>query len=769
MANYSNLKAAIADVIKTNGTNAITGQVLQDTLNSIVSVIGANYQFAGVATPATNPGTPDQNVLYFATETGLYPNFGGVNLERRSLYLLMWNGSWHVDDSLDFGDIYDEYIQQFINLLEQYQPIVIEGNVVNAPDEEDLTSVNDLLKFKNKSYFPENYSGLGRVFLRKNIVNGENVLTQAMMSESNTIYIIQYDHTLNEDITVPANCVLEFDGGSLSGNKTLTGNNTGISAGLVKIFHTDIVLAGTWGIDEYYPEWFGAKGNGSTDDSTAINTLVKMAPDNAVIKFSQGKTYACFINVFRNNITLMGYGSKLKGVSGAEGNVVTVGYPNYTGVGYDDSVDPSSTTWVYFNNINMYGFDIDGNYANVPHSETDIKGHGVLLTLIGRSTFKDMYIHDCHVTCFDNASKSNYNNIDITVANGGNSSAYGSNNYYPNFDVNSSYYCNFKIRSIGGKHGCRLDNNCRFNNCDFNIYDPALTGLRLVTAVAQNQLSDNIVNAVIDGNNKCTMYGFGLFGTDIAKAKNNIINVSVRKCNTTSEAAIGISGYGNIVNITSRENTAKVLSFLGKSNVITLCSNDDGTGLSGDTKTPLVNCVANSEQNKVVANITNFTGGRVLYVGTNCINNDIDISTDKAMIISDQSAGKSLIKQKYNARPIIWENSSPTSAVAAAFKIDISNYLSNGFNHLLIEFAASTSDNFTVYYAKLPAVINRISFVQAVKFENNQTVFMNRQFKYDQNNGKIFFWGGYTSTGDAATADNTILIPLRVYGCYIDG
>ncbi len=618
------------------------------------------------------------------------------------------------------------------------------------------------------------YNGMGRVVIPKNMVSDVNILTQDSFEDgngnplTNTVFVIQYEFTLGEDVTIPANCVLEFGGGSLSGNKTLTGNNTSISAGLFKIFHTDITLAGTWNISKYYPEWLGAKGDGSTDDSVAINKLIKMVPDNSVIKFSQGKTYACFINVFRNNITLMGYGSKLKGVSGAEGNVVTVGYPNYTGVGYDDSVDPSSITWVYFNNINMYGFDIDGNYANVPHSETDLKGHGVLLTLIGRSTFKDMYIHDCHVTCFDNASESNHNNIDITVANGGNSSAYGSNNYYPNFDVNSSYYCNFKVRSIGGKHGCRLDNNCRFNNCDFNIYDPALTGLRLMTAVAQNQLSDNIVNAVIDGNNKCTMLGFSLYGTDNAKVKNNIINVSVRKCNTTSEA-VGIGGYGNIVNITSRENTAKVLSFSGKSNVITLCSNDDGTGLSGDTTTPLVNCVANSEQNKVIANITNFTGGRVLYVGTNCINNDIDISTDKAMIISDQSAGKSLIKQKYNARPILWENSSPTSAVAASFKIDISNYLSNGFNYLLIEFAESTSDNLTVYYAKLPAVVNRISSVQAVKFENNQTVFMNRSFKYDQGNGKIFFWGGNTSTGGAATADDTILIPLRVYGCYIDG
>ena len=63
MANYQNLKAAISAAIKTNGNQEITGQVLQDVLNSIVSVIGANYTFAGVATPATNPSTPDQNVV----------------------------------------------------------------------------------------------------------------------------------------------------------------------------------------------------------------------------------------------------------------------------------------------------------------------------------------------------------------------------------------------------------------------------------------------------------------------------------------------------------------------------------------------------------------------------------------------------------------------------------------------------------------------------------------------------------------------------------
>ncbi len=41
----------------------------------------------------------------------------------------------------------------------------------------------------------------------------KNVLTQHMMSKSNTIYIIQYDYCLaGQTIEVPENCVLDFQG-----------------------------------------------------------------------------------------------------------------------------------------------------------------------------------------------------------------------------------------------------------------------------------------------------------------------------------------------------------------------------------------------------------------------------------------------------------------------------------------------------------------------------------------------------------------------------
>lgn len=104
MANYSNLKAAIAAAIKQNGNQEITGQVLQDVLTSMVSVIGANYTFAGVATPATNPGTPDQNVVYLASKGGTYTNFGGIELPA-GISLLMWNGAWTAQTFFVLDDV----------------------------------------------------------------------------------------------------------------------------------------------------------------------------------------------------------------------------------------------------------------------------------------------------------------------------------------------------------------------------------------------------------------------------------------------------------------------------------------------------------------------------------------------------------------------------------------------------------------------------------------------------------------------------------------
>lgn len=93
MANYDNLISAIKASIKPNGTQAITGQVLQDTLLGMVSQLGKNYAFGGVATPSTNPGTPTVNTFYIATEAGTYTNMGDVVVADGEWSVISWNGA----------------------------------------------------------------------------------------------------------------------------------------------------------------------------------------------------------------------------------------------------------------------------------------------------------------------------------------------------------------------------------------------------------------------------------------------------------------------------------------------------------------------------------------------------------------------------------------------------------------------------------------------------------------------------------------------------
>lgn len=99
MGNYKQLKAAIAAAIKANGMQGITGDVLQATLLSLVSNIGDNATFAGMATPDTNPGTPDQNIFYLAAQPGVYSNFGGVKLTNQVLIFTNKNGTWVKNES----------------------------------------------------------------------------------------------------------------------------------------------------------------------------------------------------------------------------------------------------------------------------------------------------------------------------------------------------------------------------------------------------------------------------------------------------------------------------------------------------------------------------------------------------------------------------------------------------------------------------------------------------------------------------------------------
>lgn len=105
MANYANLIAAIKAAVKQNGTNDITGQVMQDVLVNMTNTIGRFAAFAGTAMPSTNPNSPDQTVYYLTSIPGTYVNFGGIVVPPDRLVALHnISGSWELVVVVTFSD-----------------------------------------------------------------------------------------------------------------------------------------------------------------------------------------------------------------------------------------------------------------------------------------------------------------------------------------------------------------------------------------------------------------------------------------------------------------------------------------------------------------------------------------------------------------------------------------------------------------------------------------------------------------------------------------
>lgn len=165
-------------------------------------------------------------------------------------------------------DMLSESTKQFINASGG-------GTINNLADDEDLVSVDkgeslSVLKFADRAYNPGIYVGMGYKILRRNIIDGKNILTQDMVNQPHTIYMIQYDYDLNgATIRIPEGCVFDFQGGSLS-NGFIAGNNTAIISVDRKIF-SNIKFLNSLFSNAFKVEWFGAIVSDNIDSSFAFN------------------------------------------------------------------------------------------------------------------------------------------------------------------------------------------------------------------------------------------------------------------------------------------------------------------------------------------------------------------------------------------------------------------------------------------------------------------------------------------------------------------
>lgn len=162
----------------------------------------------------------------------------------------------------------------------------------------------------NRPYNPSGFSGKGYKVLEKNIqtIDGvkKNILTEVMLSEANTIYEIRYDFDLNgKTIEMKEGCTLKFEGGSLK-NGSIVGNNTRIDSSSYKIFETNLDIKENWNT-EWMPEWFGAKGDGITDDSLAVNLTISKVPINSNINLYNNYLFNSGITINRS-VNIRAYG-----------------------------------------------------------------------------------------------------------------------------------------------------------------------------------------------------------------------------------------------------------------------------------------------------------------------------------------------------------------------------------------------------------------------------------------------------------------------------
>lgn len=243
MANYQTLKSAIQEVVKTNGNNEITGALLQQILLAMINLLGSGYQFVGIATPTTNPGTPDQHIFYIANGSGVYVNFGGIFVDKNDVYILCYDSAWH---QIAAGIVSKEKFSE------------LEGKQSIDRNNIEILRNTALLLSRTKVDLPsaDNYGTIGQVL--RSVGNGTEWANVGQPTD------LQTEEAVRKWLDEHPEATTTVGDGSL----TIAKFTEATKQMIVKDFIT--------------PEMFGAVGDGVTDDTVAFIDMFKYCQSHTI-------------------------------------------------------------------------------------------------------------------------------------------------------------------------------------------------------------------------------------------------------------------------------------------------------------------------------------------------------------------------------------------------------------------------------------------------------------------------------------------------------
>lgn len=302
----------------------------------------------------------------------------------------------------------------------------------------------------------------------------------------NTVANMKADTTLVSDVTCMTRGYYSAgdDGGAVY--QIVSNAPAGFYEELSNGLYAVLLLGDSCNVKQY-----GAKGDGATDDTTALNNAVLYGAET--VYFPEGVYSTEGINCAFKNKTLIGYGATLKS------NVINRRVSRYALL----SNYPQGRTWqsvVYDDYVNIYGLTFDGNKViyntddpdNEPHYTT---GGGIMLTL-----FKNVVIRDCTVkntvmsgiwtAACDNVDIENCDFFDISLE----IDKTGSLDYIWDAIAVGS---NITIDGVDTRVIC---NNAVIQNCTvFRSLGGAISSAALITTIQNNYIEDNGGYSTEDG------------------------------------------------------------------------------------------------------------------------------------------------------------------------------------------------------------------------------------------------------------------------------